>query len=86
MTAKTRAHDKGCNTIRLLLIKTHELDAEIDNLKSKEVIYFVVVFALHYKITFIKCSLLTKPISFHCTAFAYAYQHQHTGRSELLKS
>lgn len=35
MAAKTRAHDKGCQTIHLLLIKTSELAAEIEQLKSK---------------------------------------------------
>lgn len=35
LAAKTRAHDKGCQTIHLLLIKTSELAAEIEQLKSK---------------------------------------------------
>lgn len=34
---KTRAHDKGCQTIQLLLIKTRELDAKIEELQSKKV-------------------------------------------------
>lgn len=35
--AKSRAHDKGCKTIQLLLIRTREQDAEIEKYKSKEV-------------------------------------------------
>lgn len=37
LASKTRAHDKGCQTIQLLLIKTRELDARIDELQSKKV-------------------------------------------------
>lgn len=35
LAAKTRAHDKGCQTIHLLLIKTSELSAEIEQLNAK---------------------------------------------------
>lgn len=35
MAAKTRAHDKGCQTIHLLLIKTSELAAEVEQLTAK---------------------------------------------------
>lgn len=34
---KGKAHDKACKTIQLLLIKTRELDGEIEQLKSKDV-------------------------------------------------
>lgn len=37
LASKTRAHDKGCQTIQLLLIKTRELDAKIEELQSKKV-------------------------------------------------
>lgn len=37
LTSKTRAHDKGCQTIQLLLIKTRELDTKIEELQSKKV-------------------------------------------------
>lgn len=33
LDAKTRAHEKGCKTIQLLLMKTRDLDAEIERLK-----------------------------------------------------
>lgn len=38
LAAKSRVHDNGCKTIQLLLIKTRELDAEIERLKSHDVI------------------------------------------------
>lgn len=53
LQVKTRAHDKGCNTIRLLLIKTRELDAEIEALKSKDVSIFIYLFIFPVSLIFI---------------------------------